>query len=197
MSGVTEAGGVKASLFHQAFAAKQYWLKQNHVHHSMWDSLVFKKIGERVGLDRCRLMVSGSAPLAAHVMEFLRIVFCTKVVEGYGQTECGGASTVQDPNDQATIGHVGGPLACNEIKLVSVADLGYLVTDKFHGRETDKAGNVTKPGKSPLSVASFCFSDVITRTLQVWRWMDAGKSVTVDQMCSRATTKTKRKREKP
>jgi hypothetical protein len=65
----------------------------------------------RLGLDRCHLIVSGSAPLTSHVMEFLRIVFACSVVEGYGQTECGGAATVSDPADQASLGHVGGPLA--------------------------------------------------------------------------------------
>lgn len=147
MGGVAEAGGVKAAIFHQAFATKQYWLREGgHVTHSVWDGIAFKAVAVRVGLDRCRLMVSGSAPLAAHVMEFLRIVFCTVVVEGYGQTECGGAATVQNPGDMATLGHVGAPLACNEVKLVSVEDLGYLVTDTVHGREVDKAGAVRAEG---------------------------------------------------
>ena len=99
-----------------------------------------------MGLDRVRLMITGSAPLSAHVMEFLRIVFCCQVSEGYGQTECGGACTVTDPLDYASLGHVGAPLASNEIKLVSVPDLGYLVADVAHGEERDAAGAVVKAG---------------------------------------------------
>jgi long-subunit acyl-CoA synthetase (AMP-forming) len=39
--------------------------------------------------------------------------------EGYGQTESAAGSTVTLPGD-TTLGHVGAPLACNEIKLVDV-----------------------------------------------------------------------------
>lgn len=46
----------------------------------------------------------------------------------------------------ATIGHVGVPLACNEVMLVSVPDLGYNVDDTVHGKEVDKAGKVVNPG---------------------------------------------------
>lgn len=91
-------------------------------------------------------MLTGSAPMSAHVMEFLRIVFCCQVAEGYGQTECGGACTVTDPADLASLGHVGPPLASNEIKLVSVPDLGYLVSDVSHGEERDAAGALVKAG---------------------------------------------------
>jgi long-chain acyl-CoA synthetase len=142
-----EAGGVKAALFKQAFSAKQWWLKQNHLSHAVWDPLVFRPIAHHVGLDRCRLLLSASAPLSSHVLEFLRIVFSCQVVEGYGQTECGGACSVTRPEDQASLGHVGPPLACNEIKLVSLPDLGYSVTDTIHGEERDPAsGEVKHPG---------------------------------------------------
>ena len=52
------------------------------------------QVKKKLGLDRCRLIITGSAPIAEHVMEFLRVVFSCSVVEGYGQTECGGAATV-------------------------------------------------------------------------------------------------------
>jgi long-chain acyl-CoA synthetase len=91
------AGGIKSFLFNTAFADKKKLLKENINTHSIWDSLVFGPIKKRVGLDRVRLIVSGSAPLSAHVMEFLRIVFGCQVAEGYGQTECGGACSVTDP----------------------------------------------------------------------------------------------------
>lgn len=147
MGGVREAGGLKATLFNQAFESKRYYLANGgSVTHSTWDPIVFNGIRARVGLDRCRLMVSGSAPLASHVLEFLRIAFACIVVEGYGQTECSGASTVQNVSDMTTIGHVGVPLPCNEVKLVSVPDLSYLVTDTVHGRETDKTGKVVAEG---------------------------------------------------
>jgi long-subunit acyl-CoA synthetase (AMP-forming) len=45
------------------------------------DKKVFSKVAARVGMERVRLMITGSAPIAAHVMDFLRIVFrCVAVV---------------------------------------------------------------------------------------------------------------------
>lgn len=73
--GALGAGGIKASLFQQAVDAKTYWLRRGYNKHALWDSLVFNKVKARVGLDRVRIMLTGSAPLADHVMEFLRIAF--------------------------------------------------------------------------------------------------------------------------
>jgi long-subunit acyl-CoA synthetase (AMP-forming) len=39
------------------------------------DAKVFSKVKARVGLERVRLMLTGSAPIAAHVLDFLRAVF--------------------------------------------------------------------------------------------------------------------------
>ncbi len=39
------------------------------------DGKVFSKVKARMGLDRVRVMLTGSAPIAAHVLDFLRAVF--------------------------------------------------------------------------------------------------------------------------
>jgi long-subunit acyl-CoA synthetase (AMP-forming) len=77
------------------------------------------KIAAKLG-GECRIMVTGSAPIADNVMEFLRICFSASVVEGYGQTEGSAASTLTMPGDDKSLGNVGTPLACNLIKLVDV-----------------------------------------------------------------------------
>lgn len=59
---------------------------------------------------------AGSAPIAPHVIEFLRVVFGSRVLEGYGQTENSAACSLTSYDDQASLGHVGGPLACNDLK---------------------------------------------------------------------------------
>ena len=55
------------------------------------DMLVFHKVKERLG-GRVRLVASGSAPLAAHIEEFLKVTMCAPVIQGYGLTETCGSS---------------------------------------------------------------------------------------------------------
>ena len=78
-------------------------------------------------------MVTGSAPIADNVMEFLRICFSASVVEGYGQTEGSAASTLTMPGDDKSLGNVGTPLACNLIKLVDVPEMNYTANDVVNG----------------------------------------------------------------
>ncbi|HVZ75475.1 MAG TPA: long-chain fatty acid--CoA ligase [Polyangia bacterium] len=53
---------------------------------SIADKLVFSKLRARLGLDRCRFLISGGAPLAAEIAEFFHGVGLL-VLEGYGLTE--------------------------------------------------------------------------------------------------------------
>lgn len=150
-------GGLKQSIFNNGFAAKKYWLKKNYLKHGWWDTIIFNKVQKELGFDRCKVMLTGSAPIAPHVMEFLRCVFSCPVLEGYGQTECSAAATVSTFEDQSTLGHVGVPLACNEVRLESVEDMGYLVTDKYHQRETDENGKVVREGIPCHGRGEVCF----------------------------------------
>jgi long-chain acyl-CoA synthetase len=70
-------------------------------------------------------MITGSAPISSDVLDFLKVCFCAPILEGYGQTEATGASTVTRPDDPES-GHVGGVLSCCEIKLEDVPDMNYL-----------------------------------------------------------------------
>eukprot|EP00742_Colponemidia_sp_Colp-10_P000272 GILJ01000306.1.p1 GENE.GILJ01000306.1~~GILJ01000306.1.p1 ORF type:complete len:692 (-),score=129.63 GILJ01000306.1:157-2187(-) len=136
---VNAGGGMKKKLFWKAYAAKKEGLAHGTVVHGFWDKVVFKKVRARLG-GRIRLMITGSAPIAPEVMEFLRICFSVPVMEGYGQTECSAAATLTRPQD-TTLGHVGGPLPCNEIKLVDVPDMNYTSDDK------DEHGNPMPRGE--------------------------------------------------
>eukprot|EP01090_Pellita_catalonica_P017049 TRINITY_DN5064_c0_g1_i3.p1 TRINITY_DN5064_c0_g1~~TRINITY_DN5064_c0_g1_i3.p1 ORF type:complete len:440 (+),score=72.37 TRINITY_DN5064_c0_g1_i3:735-2054(+) len=93
------------------------------------DSLVFSKIRARLG-GRIRIIVSGSAPLSATLGEFLRVCFCCPVIQGYGLSETCATGTIQDITDP-TNGNVGFPATCNEIKLISVPEMGYNVEDEL------------------------------------------------------------------
>ena len=51
-----------------------------------YDKLVWKKIPVEIGFDKVRLLVSGAAPLPAHIQEFLKIILPNaKVLQGYGK----------------------------------------------------------------------------------------------------------------
>mmetsp|Transcript_73989 Transcript_73989/g.217107 ORF Transcript_73989/g.217107 Transcript_73989/m.217107 type:complete len:723 (-) Transcript_73989:126-2294(-) len=104
------------------------------------------KVKANLGLDNLRAIVSGGAPLAAQTQEFAAAVLAP-VAQGYGATETVGAATVQEiqsndgrPIDKST-GGVGAIQPCCEVKLKSVEEMGYLVTDQNPRGEILVSGN--------------------------------------------------------
>ena len=73
-------------------------------------------------------MLSGSAPLSANVMDFLRICFGCLVIEGYGLTETTSAVAGTAPEEHRG-GHVGGPAPSVELKLADIPDMKYTNAD--------------------------------------------------------------------
>jgi long-chain acyl-CoA synthetase len=61
--------------------------------HALAEWLVLSKLRARLGLDRCRLMISGGAPLSAEIAEFFHGIGLL-ILEGYGLTETVGAAFV-------------------------------------------------------------------------------------------------------
>ena len=120
--------GLAARLVQSALAAKNTAYRESQaIHHRLWDTLVFSKVRASIG-GRVRMMLSGSAPITKDLISFTKIVFACPVLEGYGQTESCGASIATRVTDNDS-GYLGGPLAGLEIKLVSVPEMRYLVTD--------------------------------------------------------------------
>jgi len=132
LAGVQEAGGIKQTLFEKALNSKLGGLANGKLTHPIWDLLVFNAVKKKVGLDRVKCMITGSAPIAGEVLSFLRVVFGCPVLEGYGQTECGAAATLTWATDNS-IGSVGAPLGVNDIRLMDVPDMNYLSSDRTHG----------------------------------------------------------------
>ena len=65
----------------------------------LFDKVVFSKVKAALG-GRVKLIVTGGAPLARHVEDFLKVTMCCPVVQGYGLTETCAASFIAVP-DQA------------------------------------------------------------------------------------------------
>jgi len=139
IAGVNEAGGVKSWLFHRALNAKIAGLREGRRTHPVWDRLVFNAVKAKIGFDRVRFVTTGSAPIAGHVLDFLRAVFGCMVSEGYGQTESSMLISSTLPDDYS-VGHVGVPAPCNEVRLVDVPEMNYLCTDSVHSDGTPCLG---------------------------------------------------------
>eukprot|EP00462_Mataza_sp_D1_P025650 CAMPEP_0175138146 /NCGR_PEP_ID=MMETSP0087-20121206/10188_1 /TAXON_ID=136419 /ORGANISM="Unknown Unknown, Strain D1" /LENGTH=963 /DNA_ID=CAMNT_0016421019 /DNA_START=360 /DNA_END=3251 /DNA_ORIENTATION=+ len=156
----------KKWMFHKGYAAKKKDLAINVFEHGFWDSSVFSNVAARLG-GQVRLIVTGSAPIASDVLDFLRIAFSCPVIEGYGQTECAAACTVGNPHDLAT-GHVGAPLPCNMIKLEDIPDMAYLTTDAEgpRGEICIKGNNVFK--------GYYKMEDQTSETLDADGWLHTG-----------------------
>lgn len=104
------------------------------------------KIKSGLGIQNVKVFGSGGAPLSPETQEYVAKVLAP-VAQGYGATETMGASTIQEvksvdgrPIDEST-GCVGSLVPCVELKLKSVPDMGYLVTDSPPRGEILFAGN--------------------------------------------------------
>lgn len=105
-----------------------------------------KKVKAQLGLENVRCIGSGGAPLSEGTQNFITEVLAP-VAQGYGCTETCGASTIQEifaadgrPRDRSA-GKVGPSQPSGEVKLLSVPDMGYLVTDDPPRGEILLSGN--------------------------------------------------------
>ncbi len=91
------------------------------------DLLVFRPLQERLGLRRCRLPVTGAAPISSDLLAWFHGVG-VPVVEGYGQTECAGVSHMNPPG-RPQLGSVGQVLPGLEHR---IADNGEILVRGRH-----------------------------------------------------------------
>ena len=77
--------------------------------------LVFSKVREKLGLDRCRIMVTSAAPISKDTLEFF-LSLDIPLMEVYGMSECTGPATVSTPQRFKT-GKAGFALPGTEIRI--------------------------------------------------------------------------------
>jgi long-chain acyl-CoA synthetase len=82
---------------------------------------VFRKLKERMGLDRMWVAYSGAAPIAPDILHFFNAIG-VNLVEGYGQTEGTGVTTVSRIG-QVKFGAVGKPLTGVEVRIAEDGEI--------------------------------------------------------------------------
>ncbi|CAG8539301.1 49_t:CDS:10 [Dentiscutata erythropus] len=130
-----DAEEVKPTIFTRGFNSKYKHLKKgNLVTNSIWDILVFNQVKAKFG-GQVRVIVTSSGPITQTLLDFFRITVGCQVLQAYGLTQCSGAVTINAFYDYYSIdqnghdSHTGGPLACNELKLINYEERGYTVED--------------------------------------------------------------------
>jgi len=121
--------GAMAPMIKMAIKAKLLNLKLRSTYtHPIYDRLIFNKFRAAMG-GNLRYCATGAAPLDADILNFLRVVWCIPIVEGYGPTEGCAITFLSRPNDP-TNGQVGGPMGCLEYKLIDEEEMKYTSKDK-------------------------------------------------------------------
>jgi len=128
---IAAGSALKKLIFGYAFSRKLSFLQGGVPQDKaspLFDRIVFSKVKQRLG-GRVRIIVSGGAPLAPHVEEFLKVAMCSPVVQGYGLTETCAASCIAMPDTHEHSATVGPVLPCTELRLESVPEMGYDAAD--------------------------------------------------------------------
>lgn len=124
---ISSGGFLKKSLFNIAYKYKLYNMRRGCKHDKaarLFDKIVFKKVKEGLG-GNVKMILSGAAPLATHVEEFLRVVSCAHVLQGYGLTETCAGTFATLPDEMSMLGTVGPPVPNVDVRFESVPEMGY------------------------------------------------------------------------
>jgi len=144
-AGTAQGGRAKRALVRWAFAvAARYSAAVRaerpvkaglRLRYALADRLVLSTLRQRLGLDRCRFLISGGAPLAAEIAEFFHGAGLL-ILEGYGLTETTAAAFVNRWN-RYRFGTVGPAIDVVEAKLAPDGEIllrGPSVFSCYHGK---------------------------------------------------------------
>ena len=99
--------------------------------HALGDLFIFRALQERLGLRRCRLPVSGAAPIAPELLRWFHGIG-VPILEGYGMTESAGISHFNRPGI-ARIGTVGRALPRIECRIAADGEILIRGANVFRG----------------------------------------------------------------
>ena len=128
-----------------------------------------------------QLLVAGGAPLTPSTQEFMELVFCTRVIQGYGMTETAAAGTCQWAWRPRSHGVVGAPAPCCEIRLEPVPEMGYIL-EKGQGEICFRGANVMQGYFKRPDLNAECFSpDGFLRSGDIGQWDENGELQILDR----------------
>jgi long-chain acyl-CoA synthetase len=122
-------GEFRRRVFDRAYAERKEALSKGY-DTPYWNGRVFSGPAALLG-GRCKMIISGGAPMSSATYEFLTVVFGCAVGQGYGLTETCAAGTIQRYYDLQKE-NVGGLLSVCEVKLRDVDPWKH--TDQPHPR---------------------------------------------------------------
>jgi len=126
---IRETGGLRLALYNRALAATmpfadlppERWSAAQRLSHSLWSWLVLRSLNNFIGLRKCRLALSGAAPIAPDMLRFFRALG-VPIREGYGMTETAGVVCVQR-SGASPVGTVGAAVPGVELCIAEDGEL--------------------------------------------------------------------------
>ena len=85
------------------------------------DKMVFSRVRQQLGLDRCRMQISAAAPISKDTLDFF-LSLGVPIMEVYGMSECTGPATVSVPDNYKT-GYVGRTMPGCETKIAEDGEI--------------------------------------------------------------------------
>jgi len=95
--------------------------KAKPMFYGLADKLVYSKVREKLGLDRCRMRVTSAAPISRDTLEFF-LSLGIPLYEVFGMSECTGPATISTPNLYQT-GKAGWALPGTEVKIAADGEI--------------------------------------------------------------------------